>query len=158
MGKDTYMIHKKVLRCILYIKHLINMLSTIVDSLSIYGTETITFYQFSPFSSLVKDVINVKYTLKDRNNNDERNEIKQSNGIRKRNTHNEKDKCENANKSLNLHFLSNEQGGNSILVNACKNIATRVMNNKIDLKEINQDLIDSQVIGIYFVNFFLKFF
>lgn len=127
----------------------IEILSTIVDSLSIYGTETITFYQFTPFSTFVKDVINVKYSIKDGNNNDERNEINQPNGLRKRNAQIEENKFEYAKRNLNLHFLSNEQGGNSILVSACKNIATRVMNNQIDLKEINQDLIDSQVIGIF---------
>lgn len=102
----------------------IKLYCTIIDCLSIYEVETITFYQFGSTSSKVKQHINDKYFVKDKNNNF------------------------GAKKNANINFLSSESGGNYAVVNACKSIASKIMNNQIELGEVNQDLVNSQVIGI----------
>lgn len=53
-----------------------NTFNTIIDSLSMYGVETITFYRFDPISSQVKEVLYKNYLNKDSNNNSVDEKIK----------------------------------------------------------------------------------
>lgn len=56
--------------------------------------------------------------------------------------------------------MCNDQGGRDILVNVCKNIATKVQNEQIKLTEIDQNLVDTHVLGKLrkiFKIFYLKF-
>lgn len=103
----------------------INLFCTIIDSLSVYGVEAITFYQFNSISTKIKNYLNEKYLSKDENNN----------------------LSKNLKKKFNINYLSIESGGNCLVVNACKSIAKKVLNNQIELKDVSQDLVDSQVIG-----------
>ncbi|CAF0718237.1 unnamed protein product [Brachionus calyciflorus] len=121
-----------------------DLFSTIINSLSIYGVETITFYKFNEINPTVKDAINHEFFTRDENNN---GKDKTEQDLRYRKSKSEELSL-NSKKKFNINFFSNENGGNGVLVNACKNIANRVLNNQIDLKDINQDLVDSQVIEL----------
>jgi undecaprenyl pyrophosphate synthase len=48
---------------------------------------------------------------------------------------------------LKINFLSVEQGGKSILVNACKNIAAKVKTELLRSSDIEQQLVDNHVLG-----------
>lgn len=107
----------------------ISLFCTIIDSLSVYGVEAITFYQFKSISSNIKNCLNKKYFLRDENNNFSKN----------------------YKKNFNINFLSIESGGNCLVANACKSIATKILNNQIELQDVSQDLVDSQVIGNFVI-------
>lgn len=119
--------------------------SAIIDSLSNYGVETITFYKFESLSGIVKETIIDKYQQKDLNNN---NSV-DKNGLRNR----KQDKTENnkqQKRSVNINFMSNGQGGRGLLVKACKNIAVKVKNSSLKMSEIDQDLIETHVLGKFY--------
>lgn len=46
---------------------------------------------------------------------------------------------------INLNFMTYEQGGRSILLNACKAIAEQVKLTKLEIKDVNRDLVDDYV-------------
>ncbi len=53
-------------------------------------------------------------------------------------------------RKLNLNFFSYEKAGQSLLVNSCLAIAKKLLKNNSNLIIVNQDLIDTQILGFYF--------
>ncbi|RNA42729.1 dehydrodolichyl diphosphate syntase complex subunit NUS1 [Brachionus plicatilis] len=102
----------------------ISLYSNVIDSLSVYGVEAITFYQFSSISIKVKEYLKEKYLSRDENNNSTKQ------------------------KNVNVNFLSIESGGNCVVVSACKSIASKIIHNQIELNNVSQDLVNSQVIEL----------
>jgi len=135
-------------------------LRSIVDYFEPFSqVERVTFYQFNPFSSEIKErVSNDLKQQSDANNNDividddSTGKVSINDGLKNR-VHRGVSKSQVAVRNkpkFELNFLNYENAGRCVLVDACKNIAKRVKSEQLKVDEITQDFIDTQILGFFF--------
>lgn len=107
-----------------------SLYTRIIDSLLHYDNsraqiQTISFYKYdNDVAAECKEKILSIYCPKDVNNN-----------------------SSDAKKSLTIKFLTYSQSGRSMLVNACKSLASQVKSGQTSVEEINVELVDKQIQG-----------
>jgi undecaprenyl pyrophosphate synthase len=88
----------------------------------------------------------------------DKNSMDSINQIKQRNNHIKAASKENAPKlsydkigdykNFNLNFISYEKGGRTLMVNTCKTIANKIKSRQLNVDDLSQDLIDTQILGI----------
>jgi hypothetical protein len=133
-------------------------LKSIADYFASFSqVEQLTFYQFNPFPSEIKERISNEFKQTDANNNqlviNAKCSMSINDGLKNRANRGSSKSTQvvfETQSKIELNFLNYENAGRCVLVDACKNIAKRVKSEQLKVQEITQDLVDTQILGYFF--------
>lgn len=127
----------------------------IAEFMSNCKVDCLSFYQFNGVSNEIRDRL-IEEFQKDKNNNcsfTDKNSLSMDSIAQikqriKKSQQQQQHLVENKSdmETLSLNFLSYEKAGRTLLSNACKTISNKIKNNQLNINNLSQDLIDTQIL------------